>query len=126
MATGEMPGREAAPDHVEAGDSPAWWTADRSRLHRWLERSIPVLAPMYLGAGQMVFEEKFPGRVHFVSHAVREIGNRLPSAFAEVPKLSGPRPDFRHSLGRSLGRFKRPLIILSWPNSHPLTALAPS
>jgi len=47
---------------------------------------MPVLAPIYLGAVQMASDENFPGRVHFVSHAVREMRNRLPGAFAEVPK----------------------------------------
>ena len=35
-------------------------------------------------------DESFPGRVHFVAHAIREIRNRLPDAIAGVEK-QGPR-----------------------------------
>jgi len=34
------------------------------------------------GAVEMVFREDFSGRVRFVSHAVREIRNRLPNVIA--------------------------------------------
>jgi hypothetical protein len=81
-----MQGGGATLHAADAGDPPTWWTPNRSRLDRWLERNVPVLAPMYRGAVRMVFDEHFPGRVHFVSHAVREMRNRLPGAFAEVPK----------------------------------------
>ena len=37
-------------------------------------------------------ERSFPGRVHFVGHAIREIGNRLPEAIAG--KLEGPNSDY--------------------------------
>ncbi len=51
---------------------------DQLALHAWMERSAPPLAPVYLGAAHMVTNENFPGAVHFISHAMREIGNQLP------------------------------------------------
>ena len=61
-----------------------WWTVERIRLHGWLLEKAGHLAPTYLGALQMVMNESFPGRVHFVAHAIREIRNRLPNAIAGV------------------------------------------
>lgn len=55
--------------------------ADRRRILRWLEAKAPALAPVYDGAVRMILEPEFPGRVHFVAHAIREIMNRLPDAF---------------------------------------------
>lgn len=53
---------------------------DRRRILRWLEAKAPALAPVYDGAVRMTQEPEFPGRVHFVAHAIREIMNRLPDA----------------------------------------------
>lgn len=86
LAAGEIQGDDATLHAADAGGPPGWWTPERSRLAAWLKRNVAVLAPIYRGAVRMVFDEGFPGRVHFVSHAVREIRNRLPDAFAEVPK----------------------------------------
>lgn len=53
---------------------------DRRRILEWLESNAPALAPVYDGAVRMIQEPEFPGRVHFVAHAIREIMNRLPDA----------------------------------------------
>lgn len=58
--------------------------ADRRRILNWLETKAPALAPVYDGAVRMIQQPEFPGRVHFVAHAIREIMNRLPDAF--IPK----------------------------------------
>lgn len=63
-----------------------WWTPERIRLHGWLLERASHLAPVYRGALQMAVDESFPGRVHFVAHAIREIRNRLPHAIAGVEK----------------------------------------
>lgn len=63
--------------------------ADRRRILEWLEVKAPTLAPVYDGAVRMILEPKFPGRVHFIAHAMREIMNRLPNIFAEDGKSSG-------------------------------------
>jgi hypothetical protein len=59
---------------------PYYWNETRRELRAWFERNAPSLGELYEGALRMVFDEKFPGRVRFVSHAVREIRNNLPNA----------------------------------------------
>lgn len=61
---------------------PDYWNETRRELRAWFERNAPSLGELYEGALRMVFDEKFPGRVRFVSHAVREIRNRLPDVIA--------------------------------------------
>jgi ribosomal protein L25 (general stress protein Ctc) len=61
---------------------PYYWNETRRELRAWFERNAPSLGELYEGALRMVFDEKFPGRVRFVSHAVREIRNRLPDVIA--------------------------------------------
>lgn len=71
--------------------------ADRRRILEWLEANAPALVPVYDGAVRMILEPEFPGRVHFIAHAMREIMNRLPDAFTdddhtgrvEYPELVG-------------------------------------
>lgn len=61
---------------------PDYWTPLRRELCDWFKRNAPSLGELYEGAVEMVFREDFPGRVRFVSHAVREIRNRLPNVIA--------------------------------------------
>jgi len=61
---------------------PDYWNEMRKELRAWFERNAPSLGELYEGALRMVFDEKFPGRVRLVSHAVREIRNRLPDVIA--------------------------------------------
>ncbi len=57
-------------------------TQKRQELLRWFSRNAPSLGELYHGAVCIVFADSFPGRVRFVSHAVREIRNRLPDVIA--------------------------------------------
>lgn len=57
--------------------SAAWWTGERVRLYRWLQRTAPELADVYVGGLRILMDETFPGRVHLAAHAMREIANRL-------------------------------------------------
>jgi hypothetical protein len=67
---------------------PTYWTDDRKELRAWFARNAPSLGELYQGALRILFSETpFPGRVRFVSHAVREIRNRLPDVIAG-PKQS--------------------------------------
>ena len=68
-----------------AGDSESWWTPQRIALFGWLEENAPALAPLYRGALSLATRDGFPGRVHFIAHAIREIRNRLPGALG--PKV---------------------------------------
>jgi len=64
---------------------PDYWIPLRRELRSWFARNANSLGELYEGAVEMVFRDSFPGRVRFVSHAVREIRNRLPDVIA------GPR-----------------------------------
>lgn len=67
--------------HDRTGASPpsgSCWTSRRLELWRWLQRNAPSLAELYQGAVILLYESPLPGRTRFISHAVREIRNRLP------------------------------------------------
>lgn len=55
-----------------------FWTDRRREIYNWLHEQYPSLAEIYEGAVRLMFDQKLPGRVRFISHAVREIRNRLP------------------------------------------------
>ena len=92
-------------------DNRSCWTAARTQILEWLKRNAPSLAELYEGAVVMLHDSSLPGRTRFISHAVREIRNRLPDAFdggtrsprldytkrvdaigAAWPTTGGPRP----------------------------------
>jgi hypothetical protein len=56
------------------------WTARRSTIYKWLLQNRASLAELYLGAVFMLYVTRVPGWTRFVTHAVREIGNRLPDS----------------------------------------------
>jgi len=63
-------------------------TQKRLEIRSWFARNAPSLGELYEGSLRMVYGQIFPGRVRFVSHAVREIRNRLPdviSGFSHRP-----------------------------------------
>jgi hypothetical protein len=75
---------------VNSGDRSieSYLTEPRLELLAWFERHAPSLGELYHGALIMLHDENFPGRTHFVAHAVREIGNRLPDFIAGPIKSS--------------------------------------
>jgi hypothetical protein len=54
------------------------WTRNRRELLEWLGKTSPSLAELYNGAVDLLFGRPVAGFSRFVSHAVREIRNRLP------------------------------------------------
>ena len=58
----------------------SWLGPERVELLGWLETNAPALAPLYRGALALAMFGSFPGRAHFIAHAIREIKNRLPGA----------------------------------------------
>lgn len=72
-----------------AGES--WWRPERIEFLGWLENNAPAVAPVYRGALALAVLDSFPGRVHFVAHAIRETRNRLQHVF---DTLSGPVPGY--------------------------------
>ena len=72
---------ESEPCQVSATGR-AYWTDRRRALRQWINSYGPSIAELYEGAVQLLYGPSVPGRVRFVCHAVREIGNRLPDVVA--------------------------------------------
>ena len=70
-------GLDSSPREVKDGVR-SWWTPERIDLLGWLEENAPALVPIYEGALSLAMRDSFPGRVHFLAHAIREIRGRLP------------------------------------------------
>jgi len=56
----------------------------REVLINWLKTYSLELGQLYEGALKIVSQDNFPGKVRLVSHAVREIFNRLPDEFSGI------------------------------------------
>lgn len=72
----------SAPESITGGTP--YWTPSREELFDWLKKNAPSLAELYRGAAALLFGPSVPGYTRFVSHAVREIRNRLPGAITGV------------------------------------------
>jgi hypothetical protein len=70
-------------DHGQLGERDAHWTRNRRELAEWLGGISPSIAELYQGAVELLFHRPVPGFSRFVSHAVREIRNRLPQEIWE-------------------------------------------
>ena len=70
----------------------SWWTPEQAALVGWLNRYAPALEPFYRGALVLAASDSFPGRVHFITHAIREIGNSLPAALG--PKVKSKKTGY--------------------------------
>lgn len=58
--------------------------ARRAAIRQWLSGKSPPLAELYEAAVRLLHDRSLPGRVILISHAVRDIGNRLPEAVSGV------------------------------------------
>jgi hypothetical protein len=77
-------------------DDNSCWTTARRELLDWLKRNAPSLAELYEGAVELLHRHPLPGWTRFVSHAVREIRNRLPDVILGLTR--GPRLDYTKRL----------------------------
>jgi hypothetical protein len=68
------------PPSDEDMDNSQYWTKERRELAQWLHDRAPSFEHGYMGAVRLLHMPSFPGRVHFVCHAVRDIYRRLPAA----------------------------------------------
>lgn len=80
---------------MNASNSRIYWTDLRKELLTWFDKNAPSLGELYNGAVQILYDS-LPGYIHFVSHAVREITNRLPDIIAG-PLVPG-RLDYKSRL----------------------------
>jgi hypothetical protein len=71
-------------------------TRKQAELLTWFQKQAPSLAPAYEGAVRLISDKTFPGRIHFIAHAVRDIMDRLP--FALEPELSQGRVQYEYRL----------------------------
>ncbi len=60
------------------------WDARRVAIRQWLSEKSQPLAEMYEAAVRLLHDQSLPGRVVLISHAVRDIANRLPEAVSGV------------------------------------------
>jgi hypothetical protein len=81
-------------------------TRERVDLCAWMRRNNAAsLAELYEGAVRLLFEAKLPGRVRLISHAVREIRNRLPDVISGT-RTTG-RLDYKSRLDRLNKKWQR-------------------
>lgn len=71
---------------TESSPSDGYWSEARSGIRAWMANYSESLAELYAGAVEMMYGPEIPGRVRFICHAVREIGNGLPNAVAGAQK----------------------------------------
>lgn len=55
---------------------------EQVRIAEWFGREAPQLGEMYKSALRLLEDPTFPGRTHFICHAARDIGNRVPEVIA--------------------------------------------
>ncbi len=85
-------------------NSRSYWTDLRKELLTWFDKNASPLGELYNGAVQILYDN-VPGHIYFVSHAVREITNRLPDIIAGpvVPD----RLDYKNTLDRISERWQK-------------------
>jgi len=82
-----------------------FWTEPRREIYSWFQRNAPSLGELYLGSLRIIYIPLFPGRVRFVSHAVREIRNRLPEVISGF--RSNPTVQYKNKLDEISKIWKR-------------------
>ncbi|NIA15870.1 MAG: hypothetical protein GWP08_17540 [Nitrospiraceae bacterium] len=65
------------------------WTQQRRELRQWFQDRAPSFVEAYVGAVELLRMPRFPARVHFACHAVRDIYRYLPAALG-VKVMSRP------------------------------------
>jgi hypothetical protein len=83
----------AVPNAQTAPSFPATALSQSQRdLMRWFGNNCPSLGDLYMSSLKLLGDAEFPGRGYLISHAVREIGNRLPGLVATM--TIRPRLDY--------------------------------
>lgn len=71
-------------------------TAKRRELLNWFHANAAPLADAYEGALMLLGDPPFPGRLHFIAHAVRDISDRL--IYVLDPQKPGSRVQYEDHL----------------------------
>jgi hypothetical protein len=99
------------PDSAAPAPPRRWPSIKRQELLDWFTANAPSLAPAYDGATRLLADPSFPGRLHFIAHAVRDISNRLIDALD--PHKPPSRVQYEHYLD---------LVAKDWPSLNPTSA----
>ena len=84
-------------DHFS--DDLSRWKPLRRELLHWFRDNATPLAEAYEGAIRLVDDgEYFPGRIHFIAHAVRDISDRL--VYVLDPQLKAGRVQYENEMDR--------------------------
>lgn len=83
---------------METPRQPTNWSPMRRQLLNWFRSNAAPLAEAYEGAIRLLDEEDFPGRIHFIAHAVRDIADRL--VFVLEPQLKGGRVQYENDMDK--------------------------
>lgn len=104
---------EPCPGSLEQDTSPSTlpkkWTPKRCELLSWFQANCVPLAEAYEGALWLLDNQRFPGRVHFIAHAVRDIADRL--IFVLDPQVEGTRVQYEGEMDA---------IERQWPKLDPI------
>lgn len=95
----DLPGPQSTDERIRGGAlryNPPEWPPMRRHLLEWFRENAASLAEAYEGALWLLEAVRFPGRVHFVAHAVRDIADRL--VFVLDGHLEGSRVQYEQKL----------------------------
>lgn len=93
------------------------WTRNRLELFEWLCKTSRSTAELYQGAVELLFGQQVSGFSRFVSHAVREIRNRLPGIVSGT--IPSGRLDYKGRIDDLSGHWKRARIETEVKPSDP-------
>ncbi|HUT54434.1 MAG TPA: hypothetical protein VM658_13680 [bacterium] len=79
-------------------DDSSRWRPLRRELLNWFRTNASPLAEAYEGAIRLIEDGDFPGRVHFIAHAVRDISDRL--VYVLDPQLKAGRVQYENEMDR--------------------------
>ena len=83
---------------MEPPSGPTRLSTKRRQMLNWFRGHAKPLAEAYEGAIRLIDDESFPGRVHFIAHAVRDIADRL--VFVLDPQIKGTRVQYEFEMDR--------------------------
>jgi len=86
------------------------WTGNRRELLEWLRRNASSLAELFEGAVSLLYGSPVPGFSRFVSHAVREVRNRMPGVISGTS--SSGRLDYKGRMDQIAAAWKTAGISL--------------
>lgn len=83
---------------MDSARPPTSLTQKQRELLNWFAEYTQPLAEAYEGAIRLLGEKEFPGRMHFIAHAVRDIADRL--VYVLDAELTGTRVQYERDMDR--------------------------